>query len=197
MLFERLIPVSLGDNRTIEVIGLGSVRISMNVNGTSNVYEFWNMYYVPDMGYNNLLSVTYMVNKRYFVSFGADKCEISKKGLVIGKAKKRRNLWILQGITVPPVMELAHVAKVSLKLWYKHLGHAMTQSVEKLSHEFMVTGLDIANTNNVDLKEPCASCLKGKSTHNVISKKSDVENLQRLHRVFSDVCRPFDIEEHN
>ena len=60
-----------------------------------------------------------------------------------------------------------------------------------------MTGLDIADTNNVDLKEPYASCLKGKSTRNVIPKKSDVENLQRLHRVFSDACGPFDIEGHN
>ena len=101
MPFERSIPVSLRDNRTIEAIGLGSVRISMNVNGTSNVYKFWNMYYVPDMGSNNLLSVTYIINKGYFISFGADKYEISKKGMVIEEAEKKRNLWILQGVTVP------------------------------------------------------------------------------------------------
>jgi len=125
MPFERLIPVSLGDNRTIETTRSGSVKISMNVNRTSNVYEFQNVYYVPDMGSNNLLSVTYMVNKGYFVGFGVHKCEISKKGLVIEEAKKKRNLWILQGVTVSSVMELVHVIKVSLKLWHKRLGHAM------------------------------------------------------------------------
>ena len=139
MLFERSIPVSLGDDRTIEAIGLGSVRISMNVNGSSNVYKFRNVYYVPEIGSNNLLSVTYMVNKGYFVGFGAHKCEISKGGMVIGEAEKRRNLWILQGVTISPVAELAHIAKVSLELWHKHLGHAMMRSVEKLSHESMVT----------------------------------------------------------
>ena len=61
----------------------------------------------------------------------------------------------------------------------------------------MVTGLDIANTGKKDIKEPCVSYLKGKSTRNVISKKSDVKNPRRLHRLFSDVCGPFDIEGHS
>jgi len=155
------------------------------------------MYYIPEIGSNNLLSVTYMVNKGYFVGFGAHKCEISKGDTVIGEAEKRRNIWILQGVTIPPVAESAHIVKASLKLWHKCLGHAMTRSVKKLLYKSMVTGLDIADTISRDLKEPCELCLKGKSTHNVIPKKSDVENPWRLHRVFSDVCGPFDIEEHN
>jgi len=46
---------------------------------------------------------------------------------------------------VLPTPESAHVANVSLELWYRHLGHAMTRSIEKLSHQSMVTGLDIAD----------------------------------------------------
>jgi len=38
------------------------------------------------------------------------------------------------------------------------------------------------------------ACIKGKTTWNVISKKSDVENPRRLHRIYSDVCGPFDIK---
>ena len=53
--FERLILVSLGNDRTIKAIGSGSVRILMNVNGSSNIYKFWNVYYVPEMESNNLL----------------------------------------------------------------------------------------------------------------------------------------------
>ena len=46
---------------------------------------------------SNLLFVTYLVNKEYFVRFGVSKCEISKGRIVIGKIKKRRSLWNLQG----------------------------------------------------------------------------------------------------
>ena len=93
--FDMPIPIGLGDNRTIKALGSGSVQISMDVNGKSNIYELRNVYYVPDMVTNNLLSVTYMVNKGYFVSFGAHKCEITRSGNLIGKAEKQRNLWIL------------------------------------------------------------------------------------------------------
>jgi len=38
------------------------------------------------------------------------------------------------------------------------------------------------------------SCLKGKRTQDIIPKKSDIENSRRLHRVYSDICGPFDVK---
>jgi len=92
------------------------------------------------------------------------------------------------------VQESAHVANALLKLWHRYLGYAMTQSIEKLSHESMVIGLDIVDTRKKHIKEPCVLCLKEKSTQNVIPKKIELENPTRLHRLFLDVCGPFDIE---
>jgi len=58
----------------------------------------------------------------------------------------------------------------------------------------MVTGIemtdDVLNHNNGE----CKAYLKGKMTQNMILKKSDVENPKRLHRIYSNVCRPLDIE---
>ena len=70
----------------------------------------------------------------------------------------------------------------------------MTRSIRKLSDQSIVMGLEITNEETTDTDEHCIPCLKGKTTHNVISKKSDIENPKRLHRVFSDVCGPFDVE---
>jgi len=61
----------------------------------------------------------------------------------------------------------------------------------------MVIGLEIIDTGTTEANEPYASCLRGKSTWSVISKKLDVDNPRRLHRLFSDVCRPFDVEGHS
>jgi len=94
-LFQMAIPIGLEDNRTIKAVGLESVRIMMDIDGKSSVYKFQDVYYVPDMGTNNLLLVTYMVNKGYFVGFGVDRCEIIKGNMVIVRAEKSRNLWIL------------------------------------------------------------------------------------------------------
>ena len=192
--FQTAIPIGLGDNRTIKAVRSGSVRIMMDIDGKSSVYEFQDVYYVPDMGTNNLLSVTYMVNKGYFVGFGVDRCEIIKGNMVIARAEKSRNLWILQGRMVSPGHQSAHVAKALLDLWHKRLEHAMRRSIQKLSDKSMVTGLEIIDTGTTEANEPCASYLKGKSTQSVISKKSDVDNLRRLYRLFSDVCGPFDVE---
>jgi len=54
--------------------------------------------------------------------------------------------------------------------------------------------LEITNEETTDADEHCIPYLKGKTTHNVISKKSDIENPKRLNRVFSDICGPFDME---
>jgi len=58
----------------------------------------------------------------------------------------------------------------------------------------MVTGMeiidDVLNYNDGEYK----ACLKGKTTQNVIPKKSDVENPRRLYRIYSNVCGPFDVE---
>jgi len=58
----------------------------------------------------------------------------------------------------------------------------------------MVTGMeiidDVLNHNDREYK----ACLKGKTTRNVIPKKSDVENPRRLYRIYSNVCGPFDVE---
>ena len=59
--FETLIPIGLGDDSIIKAIGSGLVKILMTVDGTSRLFELWDVYYVLDMRTNNLLLVTYMV----------------------------------------------------------------------------------------------------------------------------------------
>jgi len=60
-LFRTPISIGLGNDSIIKTVRLGSVRISMTVDGTSRLFELQDVYYIPDIGTNNLLSVTYMV----------------------------------------------------------------------------------------------------------------------------------------
>jgi len=64
----------------------------MTADRVSRTFELRDVYYVLDMGTNNLLSVTYMVRKGYTVNFGTNLCKISKARLVIGKAENRKGL---------------------------------------------------------------------------------------------------------
>ena len=70
----------------------------------------------------------------------------------------------------------------------------MTRSVLRLRDLSMVTGMEMTGDAPDDIDGECEACLKGKTTWNVIPKKSDVENPRRLHRIYSDVCGPFDVE---
>jgi len=91
-LFRIPISIGLGDNSIIKAVRSGSVRISITVDGTSRLFELQDVYYILDIGTNNLLSVTYMVQKGYTVNFGTNICEISKAGSIIGRAKNRKGL---------------------------------------------------------------------------------------------------------
>jgi len=86
----------------------------MEVDGKSTVYELHDVYYVPNMGMNNLLSVTYMSERNYSLFFGRDECNILKGRNVIGKARKKDKLWILKGKTLSPTQESAHIVKASI-----------------------------------------------------------------------------------
>jgi len=156
------------------------------------VYKLWDVYYVPNMGTNNLLSVTYMSERNYSIFFGRDECSILKGTNVIRKAIKRDKLWILEGKTLFPIQESAHVVRTSINTWHRRLGHAIMQSIKKLVNQSMVTGMEVEKNSVVHTH--CISCLKGKRTRDIIPKKSNIENPRRLHRVYSDVCGPFDVE---
>jgi len=194
--FRTPISISLDNNSIIKTVRSGSVRISITVDGTSRLFKLQGVYYVPDMGTNNLLSVTYIVQKGYTVNFGTNMCEISKAGSIIGKAKNRKRLWVLDSNPVVPNPHVAYVTKASFSVWHKRLGHAMTCSVKKLLESSMVTGIELIDDSTNYADGECIACIKGKTTWNVIPKKSDVENSRRLHRIYSDVCGPFDIEDY-
>jgi len=64
----------------------------MTVDRKSRFFELQNIYYVLDMRTNNLLLVTYMVQKGYTVNFRAKLYEISKAKSVIGRAENKKKL---------------------------------------------------------------------------------------------------------
>jgi len=84
----------------------------MTVDGTSRLFELQDVYYIPNIGTNNLLLVTYMVQKEYIVNFGTNMCEISKARSIIERAKNRKGLWVLDSNPVVPNSPIAYVANV-------------------------------------------------------------------------------------
>jgi len=117
--FKTSIPIGLGNNSIIKAVRLGSVRILITVDGKSRLFELWDIYYVLDMGTNNLLSVTYIVQKEYTVNFRERLCKISKARSIIGITKNKKGLWVLDRDSAISDPQVAYVVKASLNVWYK------------------------------------------------------------------------------
>jgi len=127
--FKISILIGLGNDSIIKAVRSGSIRISMTVDKKSRLFELRDMYYVLDIGTNNLLLVTYMVWKGYTINFRERLCEISKARSIIGIIENKKGLWVLDRNLVVSDPQVAYVMKASLNIWYKWLGHVMTCSV--------------------------------------------------------------------
>jgi len=90
--FKLTVSIGLGDNRVTDAVGSGLVRVSMSIDSKMIIYKLCDVYYVHNIGTNNLLSVTYMIEKNYTVSFGWYNCRILKERGLIGKVTKRDKL---------------------------------------------------------------------------------------------------------
>jgi len=130
----------------------------------------------------------------YTVNFGWHDCRILKGRDLIKKATKRDKLWILEGKTLAPAQNTAHITKASINTWHRQLDHAMTQFIRKLAKKSIVLGIEAKNIKHSSVNAQCIPYLKEKRTHGVIPKKSNVENPRRLHRIYSNVYGLFDVK---
>eukprot|EP00794_Sanderia_malayensis_P011679 gene11679-12889_t len=87
--------VRLGDNRTVEALGKGTVWLRVMADGKYKPVEMSDVLYVPSL-VKNLFSVRAVVDKDLTVIFKDDQCIISNKsGNVMGSGKKDGKLFIL------------------------------------------------------------------------------------------------------
>ena len=173
------------------------------------------MYYVPDLN-SNLLSVSYLVNRKYHVHFllwnTRSAVEIdNSNGCVIAYGHKENSLFIFDGTTCLPkertnVTILSNLESVNdsveekineppqkkstgfLTTWHKRLGHVAKTIVKKLFKKQMVKGMEIDEHDDKDKTHQCSTCLEGKMTWQPIPKISNIENPRVLHCVYSNIC---------
>ena len=202
----------MGDERYIYTVGIGQVKITMHQKA---IYLVQNMYYVSDLN-GNLLSVSYLVNRKYHVHFLLQNTQPAVEindpdGHVIAYGYKENGLFIFDGTTCLPekcanITILSDLKLVndsveekmdepsqkkstgSLTMWHKHLRHVAKATVKKLSKKQMVKGMEIDEHDDEDETHQCSTCLKGKMTRQLIPNVSDFENPRILHRIYSDIC---------
>jgi transposase InsO family protein len=178
--------VFMGDDHPQLAIGVGSIRVQLEVDGEVIRGRFMDVLHVPGIA-NNLLSVSKMVSQGMSVQFEAGTCLIrNKAGKVVGKGVHDRNLYKLVTSALPECAHVAASALPAVQLWHERLGHSGIQSLHKLRH--MVHGME--NLEQASLMEVCKACMQGKQQRNAFPKESTSSTRHVLELVHSDICGP-------
>ncbi len=173
--------VELGNNKTLQVIGKGTVELNILVQGKQVKCILKNVLHVPDLGYQ-LLSVPTFDKSGLNTSFHSGKCGITKGATLLAAATMEGNLYQLD---VPsPSTETALLAQ-SPEICHQHLAHIQPSTVLEMSKSEAIRGIDIDNATRKEIS--CTGCALGKAHRTTIPKKSQSRANRLLELVHSDV----------
>ena len=172
--------VTLGDGRTLEAIGRGTVTLVMKLpNGEREPRKLLETLHVPDLSVN-LVSVSKVSERGRVVRFVDKGCEIADShDRLLATATKCGSLYFLDCLTT----EQMHIAKVSMDVWHRRYGHLNAQSLKKLS-EGLVNGFDCDGSKVIGFCEPCTTGKLHRSPFLAGSTRAE-EPLQLVH---TDLC---------
>ncbi|KAG7550979.1 GAG-pre-integrase domain [Arabidopsis thaliana x Arabidopsis arenosa] len=181
--------VKLGNNKRMEVIGKGNVKLMLNNVG----YTISEVYYVPELK-NNLLSLGQLQEKRLAILIQQGTCKIyhEEKGLLAESKMSMNRMFLLIDQTrdedrAQCQQQCLQTTSDDLpKLWHERYGHLSHRGIKTLQSKNMVRGLPVFDAQTYT----CSDCLVGKQPRNPIPKKSTWRAKEILELVHSDICGP-------
>lgn len=185
--------VSLGDGRTVEAIGSGSIELNMMFKSSEpRKSVMHHVLYVPQLACS-LFSVRAAASKGNVVQFGDAQCWIrDSKGILRGMGSLVDKLYQLD--CEPVMQEQASVASEtssSTDLWHQRLGHLGEQSLKDMSHRDLVKGLKVLRSAELSF---CEGCVEGKMHRRPFQSVGEIRSTRKLQCVHSDVCGPMPTE---
>ena len=180
---KKSMEVTLGDGHTLEAIGRGVVPLEMKLpNSSSQRCKLQDVLYVPALLYN-LLSVAKAAENGKVIEFNDSGCDIVGSGRrLVAKATRVGSLYYLDC----EIDQHTSVAQGSKEvLWHQRYGHLNVQSLQKLSRNNLVNGLDFNHTKDIKF---CETCVRGKQTKSVFPTSERNRAAEPLDLVHSDVC---------
>ncbi|WRX12668.1 zinc finger protein [Theobroma cacao] len=130
--------VQLGDDFSLSVVGIGTIRIKM-FDGMVRTLE---VKYVPDMK-KNLISLSLLDKKDYKYSGQDGVLNVSKGALTIMKGKLSGDLYCLVGNTVIETVSVVSSNDPEddvTRLWNMRFGHMSERGIRKLSKRSLLCG---------------------------------------------------------
>ena len=177
--------VELGSNKTVNVLGTGTVEIPISVHGKRVRCILRNVLHVPELGYQ-LLSVPTFDKSGLTISFHSKRCWISNGPKLLATATMTGNLYKLDFHSDSETGLLARTAE----LRHLRLAHIQPSNILEMAKSKTVQGLEISNSNKNS--NTCSSCVLGKAHRSPIPKKSQSRSTQLLGLVYSDVNGPLE-----
>lgn len=195
--FRELSPpekVRLGDGRTVDAVGIGNIKMMMNLSDTeTKPAVFYDVLYVPKLTCN-LFSVKAATQRGNRVKFGRIQCWINGPGgECCGKGSLMEKLYYLD--CEPVCKQSVSVATKNtgkLDLWHQRFGHVNEAQLREMIQKDLVTGVEKVSQNE-GLKF-CEGCVKGKMHRQSFKPVGDIRSTRKLQLVHSDVCGPMQTE---
>ena len=187
--FEKPEMVGLGDGKSVEAVGVGTVCMKMLFRvSTPMQCVLQDVLYVPRLACN-LFSVRAAAAKGNTVKFGHEKCWIRDgDGKLKGKGTVAGKLYRLD--CEPNTVERASVAsqlRSYVDLWHQWFGHLNGQQLERIAQKDLVTGVKIPQQVTLSF---CEGCVEGKMHRAPFKPGGEIRSTRRLQLVHSDVCGP-------
>lgn len=191
--------VTLGDNSVVQGNKAGEVDILLSISKGSESKGVWirltNVLLLEEVGLN-LLSLNDLDTHNINVTFKNGGCILiggDDSNVIVTGYKRSDGLYQIDGSIVqdPNCRNLAAVSSnesSGLSLWHRRFGHTNKETLNKLSNNGLINGINLQDTPEQIV---CHPCLDGKQTRQQFKGVPIPKNCKPGDIIFSDVCGPF------
>ena len=186
-------PISGIGGKILHAIGVGTIKMTSFVNGSSVEGELKNVLYVPDLGVT-LISVACLSINGYSVSFCKEHAYIQRESTIIMTATRSGEGLYKVMATVSRHATIALTADTgpaTLNVWHKRLGHVNYQTVRRMANGIGTIGMKIS-PGSESMDECCHGCEVGKM-HKLPFSHSTTKYSSVGECVVSDLVGPMQV----
>lgn len=180
--------VRLGDDKEIQIEGIGTIAVS--INGKEKMVQ--NVFYAPSLAHN-LLSVGQLVEYGYSVLFENNTCVVKKKtGAILLQGKMTKNRMFPIDFSCKEIYGMIINKQDETEVWHQRYGHLYVKGLQLLANKEMVKGLPKIQES----EHLCKGCALGKQTRRSFPIGKAKRAKEKLELVHADICGPMRTESH-
>lgn len=181
--------IELADGSMVEANTVGTIAGYFTTEHGEYPVRLLNVLLVPKMKVN-LISVSAIQEKGYYVTFRSNVCEIARESddeTALMASKSGRCYKVILS-TSDRAYASHQVGDASKLMWHARMGHVSPNVADELMKDGRMISSD-AHTGK-DSLENCSACLKGKMARRSFNEAASRSAKSKLELVHSDLCGP-------